>query len=620
MPRPTALAALAALLLAAAARAQEPQKDAPIDPKVEALIRQAVEKAKLELRDEIRQEVQTAQATAEFAGAVAPGPKFQFIEIDGYFRVRGDLKDVYDLHRGADNANGAYTAGFSGTQNLGNYIYPGPVLPGNLNGAPNPRSTMTSANMRLRLLPTLNVSERVRVRAEADLFDNYVLGSRPFDPGASYSGAVLTDRPVINLKMAWGEVETPVGLLPFGRMPSVWGLGIVAPAQDGLDDDFGNIADRIQFATMPVSTIFGSLTFIPYMDFYADGPLQGDPRWSKATLVGVGSGQPFVLDSSGNGRVLGLKVLKIDTAEELRRKLERGEWSFNYGLFYEYTTISNLFIGATDQFPLDSHAPTPTVTADDQVHRGEYDHQGDLWLRFRTPRFSAEFEGTYLSGHVNNPTMDPAYGTADTTRPLNGKEVPIDMHQFGAALRTSYQVSPNKVTLGLEVAIASGDSAPGYGNRPWMANTDQTKAPYAAVFEGTQYNLTTGDHTINNFRFNPGYRPDLIFWRDIMGQVTDAWYLKPSVRVDIVGGLAWDVAAIFSQSLNNSSSPASDPNTGAGGSALMGLEGDTKLTLTSDEGFSAWGAAGVFQPLSAFDGAGSLSRAWTLKFGLAARF
>jgi uncharacterized protein (TIGR04551 family) len=620
MPRPTALAALAALLLAAGAGAEEPKKDAPVDPKVEALIRQAVEKAKQELRDEMRQEVQTAQATAEFAGAVAPGPKFQFIEVDGYFRVRGDLKDAYDLHRGADNANGAYTSGFSGTSNLGNYVYPGPVLPGNLNGAPNPRSTMTSANMRLRLLPTFNVSERVRVRAEADLFDNYVLGSRPFDPSASYSGAVLADRPVINLKMAWGEVETPVGLLSFGRMPSVWGLGIVAPAQDGLDDDFGNIADRIQFATMPVSTIFGSLTFIPYMDFYANGPLQGDPRWSKTTLAGFGSGQPFVLESSGNGRVLGLKLLKIDTADELRRKLERGEWSFNYGLFYEYTTISNLFMGATDQFPLDSHTSTPTVTAADQVHRGEYDHQGDLWLRFRTPRFTAEFEGTYLYGHVNNPTMDPAYGTADPTRPLNGKEVPIDMHQFGAALRTSYQVSPNKVTLGLELAIASGDPAPGYGNRPWMANTDQTKAPYSAVFEGTQYNLATGDHSINNFRFNPGYRPDLIFWRDIMGQVTDAWYLKPSLRVDIVGGLAWDVAAIFSQSLDNSSSPATDPNTGAGGSALMGLEGDTKLTLTSDEGFSAWGAAGVFQPLSAFDGAGTLSRAWTLKFGLAARF
>jgi uncharacterized protein (TIGR04551 family) len=415
-------------------------------------------------------------------------------------------------------------------------------------------------------------------------------------------------------------VETPLGLLSFGRMPSVWGLGIVAPAQDGLDDDFGNIADRIQFASMPVGTIFGNLTFIPYLDFFANGPLQGDPRWSKTSLAGVGSGQPFILGASGDGRVLGLKMVKLDTADDLRRKLERGEWSLNYGAFYEYTTLATVFHGATDQFPVDSHSSTGTVTAADAVHRGEYDHQADLWMRYRTPRFSAELEGTFLYGHVNNPTMDPDYGSADNTRPLYGKEKPVLLRQFGAALRTSYQVSPNKVTLGLELGVASGDSAPGYGNRPWMANTDQSLTPYTAVFEGTQYNLRTGDRSIRNFRFNPGYRPDLIFWRDIMGQVTDAWYAKPSLRVDIVGGLAWDLAGIFSQSLYKSSSPSTNPDTGAGGSTMLGIEADTRLTLTSDEGFSAWGAAGVFQPLSAFDGAGSVTRAWTLKFGLAARF
>ncbi len=633
MSRSTAIAALAALLLSSGALAEEPKKDAPVDPKVEALIRQAVEKAKQELRDEVRQELQTAQATAEFSGASAPGPKLQLIELDGYFRLRGDLKDSYDLHRAADNANGYYRADFNSTDgNRGNYVYPGPVLPGNLGGAANPRSTMTSLNMRLRLLPTINVSERVRVRAEADLFDDYVLGSRPLDQfgltgcatgttcnyaghsSASSSGAVLTDRPVINLKLAWAEVETPLGLLSFGRMPSVWGLGIVAPAQDGLDDDFGDIADRIQFASMPVGTVFGNLTFIPYLDFFANGPLQGDPRWSKTSLAGTGSGQPFTLGSSGDGRVLGLKMVKLDTADELRRKLERGEWSLNYGAFYEYTTLSTIFPTAIDP------ATTGTLTAGDAVHRGEYDHQADLWLRYRTPRLAAEFEGTYLYGHVNNPTTDPGYGSGDSTRPTGIKELPILLRQFGAALRTSYQVSPNKVTLGFELGVASGDRAPGYGNRPWMANSDQTKGPYHGVFEGTQYNLKTGDHDIRNFRFDPGYRPDLIFWRDIMGQVTDAWYAKPNLRVDVLDGLAWELAAIFSQSLYKSSSPSTNVETGAGGSTLLGLEADTRLTLTSDEGFSAWGAAGVFQPLSAFDGAGTVTRAWTLKFGLAARF
>ena len=636
MSRTIAAAALAALLFAAGAHAQEPpKKEAPVDPRIEALIRQAVEKAKAEVREEVKQELQTAQATAEFSGATAPGPKLQFIELDGYFRLRGDLKDTYDLKRAADNATGALEP--SGNATKGNYVYPGPVLPGNLDGGPNPHSTMTSANMRLRLLPTINVSERVRVRMEADLFDNYVLGSRPLDAysmsgcgagatcafvgqsSATSSGAVLTDRPVINLKLAWAEVETPVGLLSFGRMPSAWGLGIVAPAQDGLDDDFGNIADRIQFATMPVGTILGNLTFIPYLDFFANGPLQGDPRWSKTTLLGTGAGQPFNLESAGDGRTLGLKVVKLDTADELRRKLGRGETSINYGAFYEYTTLVSVFRGATDAFPLDGQAAVPTVGVDQVVHRGEYDHQADLWLRIRSPRFQLEFEGTYLYGHINNPTLDSNYGAADTNRPLNGRELPILLRQYGAALRTSYQVS-NKVNLGLELGLASGDNAPGFGNRPWMANTNQAKKPFQAVFEGTQYNLSTGDHDIRNFRFNPGYRPDLIFWRDIMGQVTDAWYAKPSLRVDVLTGIAWDVAAVFSQAINKRSTPGTNAVTGLGGSTLLGVEADTKVTLSTEEGLSAWLAAGVFQPFAAFDGAGSTSRAWTLKLGMAARF
>ena len=40
---------------------------------------------------------------------------------------------------------------------------------------------MASANMRLRVEPTLNVSERVRVKAQIDVLDNYVLGSSASD-------------------------------------------------------------------------------------------------------------------------------------------------------------------------------------------------------------------------------------------------------------------------------------------------------------------------------------------------------------------------------------------------------------------------------------------------------
>ena len=201
-------AALAALLLVPlAARAQAEKKPDELDPKTKAAIDRAVEKAKEDLRNEMRQEVQGAQAAAEFVGAVSQGPKLQFLEMQGYFRVRGQLFNHLDLGVGRD-----------ASQPNGRYLFPVPFDQPN-GGAG--RSTLTSSNMRLRLEPTMNVSEHVRVRAQIDVLDNFVLGSTPSalqsDP-SSYpatmygsSQVVLNgndphvERPYVSPKRVWGE-------------------------------------------------------------------------------------------------------------------------------------------------------------------------------------------------------------------------------------------------------------------------------------------------------------------------------------------------------------------------------------------------------------------------------
>src|SRR5512133_2835834 len=178
MSRP--VAALAAfLLLAGAARGQEARKPedkkAPaaaqpaatppaaaaqpageLDPATRAAIQREVEKARDQIRDEVRAELQGAQSAAEFLGAVAEGPKLEFLQLDGYFRFRGQLLNSLDLGRAADPG--------------GYFLFPHPLLSSK-------GGTLATANMRLRLEPTLNVSELVRVRAQVDVLDNYVLGS-----------------------------------------------------------------------------------------------------------------------------------------------------------------------------------------------------------------------------------------------------------------------------------------------------------------------------------------------------------------------------------------------------------------------------------------------------------
>ncbi len=141
--------------------------------------------------------------------------------------------------------------------------------------------------------------------------------------------------------------------------------------------------------------------------------------------------------------------------------------------------------------------------------------------------------------------------------------------------------------------------------------------------EGPQYGdftfngASTSDRSIRNFRFNPGYRVDLILWREIIGQVTDALYFKPSVRWDILSGLALDASVIYSQAIFSQSTPSAS-ETGNGQSPL-GLELDTKLSYRGDEGFNAWLEYGVLQPLDGM-GPGSLSRAHTIRAGLAITF
>lgn len=611
------LAALAALLLlAATARAQDDKKpDADVDAKTKAAIQREIERAKEDLRNEVRAEMQGAQSAAEFLGTVSEGPRLEFFTLDGYFRFRGQLMVNFDVTDGLDASS--YS------------LFPRPLQD------PAGRDTLDTANMRLRLEPTLNVSEYLRVRAQVDVLDNQVLGSSTSrlydDPASPYpvpfygssravaEGDPRADRPAISAKRVWAEVQTPVGLLSFGRMPSEWGLGILANAGGGIDDDFGDTVDRVQFALPPVSTPLGRLAFVPILDFDSEGVLYGDSRFG-----GIGQGQPIDAESGDDGRTYGLKVARLDTEDEVRRKLERNEASVNYGAYYNYRTQRWFYPNwNTDGFG-GSYGDT-----DEAVHRSAYAHMADVWFRWLTPRLRVEAEVAGIYGHVANPSDVVADPLPE-----------ILLRQWGGSLVAEYKVAPNKVTLGAELGAASGDDAPGFGNVPsrQMAGT-VFATPYGSV-EGAQWREGT-DRTIRNFRFNPAYRVDLVLWRHVLGQVTDAAYLKPTLRWDIFPGLRLDAAIIYSRALFSESTPSAaidpvitDPNTASTapvadkGSADLGIEVDASLTYTSGDGFQAFFQWGVLQPLEGLrthgplgaTGEATLSRAHFLAVGLAAKF
>jgi uncharacterized protein (TIGR04551 family) len=647
----TALAALSAVPAPAAAAEDAEKPAAPaapaapeLDAKTRAVIAAEVEKAKQEIRDEVRAEIQGAQSAAEFLGAVDAGPKLELLELDGYFRVRGQLYDQLGLGRGADAS--------------GYYLFPRPLATTPVLGSAPSRSTLAMANLRLRLEPTLNVSERVRVRMQLDVLDNHVLGTSTDrftygNPGSPYpvpfygSNRVpveddpTADRPAIQAKRAWAEVETPVGLLAFGRMPSQWGLGILANAGGGLDGDVGDTVDRLQFALPPVQTPVGKLVFVPMLDFDSEGVLAAD------RILGPGLGQPLDLESGDDGRTFAFKVAREDTEDEIRRKLERNASSLSYGAYYAYRTQRALYPEwFVDGYAVDDPAD-PSAPAVAPIDKAAYAHYLSIWSRWRSPRWSVEVEAVGVRGNVGDargdtivrdvngdPILDPDDPASVVTIPATGR---ILVRQWGAVAKVGYDAIPGKLKLGGEFGIASGDDAPGFGNQPHRLPLDENGDPctrgsrtdpdaclpdYGSI-EGPQFGKG-GDRSIKNFRFNPAYRVDLVLWRSILGQVTDAWYLRPSITWVVLPGLTLDGALVYSQALSDLSVPSANEVTSGTvttvtpGKRPLGVEADFVLNYAPGGGFRVFTEVGVLQPL---DGLGQgLKRGWMSSVGLAAEF
>src|SRR5262245_23449641 len=118
--------------------------------------------------------------------------RFQFFQLDGFFRLRADRFINPDLALRSPES-GDLALGVGNAPPLG---LPSPLEANPQNGVGDAKAYATS-NLRLRLEPIFNVSESVRVRAQLDVLDNVVLGSTPAafpeSGGLSASGGQIAD-------------------------------------------------------------------------------------------------------------------------------------------------------------------------------------------------------------------------------------------------------------------------------------------------------------------------------------------------------------------------------------------------------------------------------------------
>lgn len=540
--KPAAPAATPAPAENAAADAEAIRKE------VDAQVKAKLEEAKAQLREELRAELAAAALPADAAGwteAVTPERrKLELFELDGYFRARPDLFYKFDLGRAVDPSRPAAT------------LWP-------LSPASPREHTIAGVNSRVRLEPTLNVSEEVRLRMQVDLLDNLVWGSSPeyaFSRNGRDIFGILTETQMspqsgvnaavdsILVRRAYGEVSTPVGIFRFGRMGSHWGLGMLYNDGNCFDCDYGDTVDRLQFVTEPLAGWF----IAPMIDFNSEGPL-------SAADAGPSLGQPFDRSQQDDAHTWVLAVARRDTDQQLKAKLENNQTVLNGGLHLSYRTQGSESVGAVNN---------PNGGIDYQyVSRGASYYIADAWVKLERKAFRLELEfvGTY--GNLGSARSVAEQESFPDRR--------IQLWQHGAVLQGEYRLLDNKLRIGGEVGYASGDRAPGLGNHMGRPGSGAGGVPVAGDIDGAQF---YDDQIIRNFRFDRDYRVDMILWREILGGVTDALYVKPKLDYQLADGFNLYGSVIYSRTLYAESAPSGRAND-------LGLEVNAGAKYETEDGF-----------------------------------
>jgi uncharacterized protein (TIGR04551 family) len=555
---------------------------------------------KAQLREELKEELK-AEIKAELAeeGASTGGvqqdnwaeeewkweepvkPELNFLEFDGYFRFRYDLFKNLDLgtyYRDAMNRD----LEFGPFSTLS--VPPVPacntdVSEGGCRQSLGDTDTLGGANMRLRLEPVFNVYEDIKIKMQWDIFDNLVLGStpdgfppNPISPLLAFSQTQISPSDgrnalfdSIRVKRVWAEVGTPLGQIRVGRMPSHFGMGLLANEGRGIDSDFGDSNDRLMFATK-----FGDYYIVPAFDWAVSGPT------SANTLFPYG--QPFDRDQRDDVDQYILAVVKRDNEQQIKEKLENDEMVLNYGTYQvlRFQALdSSGYIASKD----------PNAGTDDNLKFVKRDAQAwiySVWAKLLWRKLSLEAEYVGIYGNIGNPSMAESFSAP--------KEPDIKINQHAAAFNGEYKLLRDALTLSFLFVFATGDPAPGWGVFPFS-----DPAPRAGSWDGSQG--TNGK--INNFRVDPDFHVDMIFWRQLVGMVTDAMVFRPGVQYNLTEGLGGRLDIVYSRAMFKESTPSASRSNG--GDNNLGVEFDAKVFYMSEDGFNAWLQYGLLVPLGGLD-------------------
>ncbi len=484
--------------------------------------------------------------------------RFQRFSLGGSFRLRTDW--LSNLHLGFHD-QGAGTP------------FPEPITCKEGATAGSCDESIGTANLRLRLEPTYHVTEQVRVMAQLDALDNVVLGSLSNTTDTTDTTGSTADAMV--WRRAWAEVETPLGLLKFGRMPAHFGLGVqdhsggdnpFVAADDPfhrdtkfcLDCDQGDSVDRVVFSRDIPGT---ALSVAVGLDWISGGPSAAStPVWADRS-----GGQSWDLTDADDAAQWILVLGRFLDAEAWRDRIEQGRSALSYGVYLKYRTQD---ADLTDD-TVGGAAPETLLHA-----RGLTLYVPDVYVRYGRDDFNFEAEAVAVYG---------SYADAGNLTPDGGE---LTLAQFGGVARANWLLSDDELNLGLEVGFASGDD--------WEAtNPGETHVSRLPAFP-----TGAGDDTASRFAFDSDFQVDLILFRELLGAVTNAIYVKPSLTYD-VAKLATGTFRFRGQLVGSAAHlPVATP----GNENFYGIELDADVGYYNEDDRFFFGISyGALLPLAAMD-------------------
>ncbi len=434
--------------------------------------------------------------------------------------------------------------------------------------------------MRLRVEPTINIGDDIKVKTQIDVLDNLVLGSTPDGfPGKSYRVPRIVfsqsqNAPIygfnslkdsIMVKRAWVEFMTPVGLIKAGRMGTHWGLGILSNDGNCYDCDYGDTVDRLMFITK----IKGHY-IVPAIDYVATGPTNAVKEKvstrDNTSYKDYMSGQPKDLDQRDDAIEYILAIAKKLKESEVKKRLADGKAAIDYGVYFvlrkQATDLPALYWGSVDNSEL--YINSYSIKPEDYIRRDVSLYIPDIWFKILIDKWRIEAEAAAIIGKIG-----------DNRQTLEEDIKPVDINMYGGVLQFDYKTMFDRLTLGGEFGIASADSSDqGFGVEPMRYPQDS-------------------DGKITVFAFDRDYIVDMLLYREILGAVAASWYAKAKLDFQMVKGFGINLGAIYSQALAKI-----DTYTGK---LPLGLELDGDLYYKTEGGFEAGIAMGYLFALSGLD-------------------